>query len=190
MKVVCLVGSPRVGGNTDIVTDAFAETAKKLGAEVKKYHLNQLKFRGCQGCMGCKKVKETCVIPDDLTQVLEDVRHCDVLVLGTPVYYGEATSQLKAFVDRTYCYLTPDFMTSKHPSRLTSGKKLAFIQVQNHPDPNMFKDIFPRYQMFLGWYGFDDIQLVRATGVGEKGDVNKYPEVLKQAEDLAKKWIK
>lgn len=189
MKVVCLVGSPRVGGNTDIIGDKFLEAAKKLGAEVKKYYLNQLKFRGCQACMGCKKVKETCVIPDDLTQVLEDVRKCDVLLLSSPVYYSEITAQLKAFIDRTYCYLTPDFISSSNPSRLAKGKKMAFILAQNHPDANMFKDIFPRYQSIFGWYGFDDIQLLRVVGVAEKGDVNKHPEVFQQTEELAKKWI-
>ncbi len=186
MKVVCVLGSPRIGGNTDIVADAFLETAKKAGAETKKFYLNKMQYRGCQACMGCKKTAETCVLKDDLSPLLDEVRQCDVLVLCSPVYYGDITSQMKAFIDRTYCYLTPDFMSSPHPSRLKSGKQLVFIQAQGHPDLKQFQDIFPRYEFFLKWYGFEKTYLIRAVGVVEKGMVKSHPEVLQLAEKVAK----
>ncbi len=190
MKVVCLIGSPRVGGNTDLLADEFLHTAQDLKAEVKKYYLNQLSYRGCQACMGCKKVKETCVLKDDLSQVLEDVKTCDIALFCTPVYYGDITSQMKAFIDRTYCYLTPDYITDiAHASRLSKGKKLVFVMAQGHPDPEQFKDIYPRYEFFLKWYGFDDRHLLRAVGVGNKGDVKSH-SIMSEAKELAQKLIK
>ena len=71
-----------------------------------------MNFKGCQGCGACKAEKEKCVVQDDLTQVLEAVRETDVLVLASPVYFADVTAQMKAFVDRTYSFLKPDFETN------------------------------------------------------------------------------
>jgi len=187
MKCVCVLGSPRVNGNSEIIAQTFLKTMESMGAETKTFTLNKLKYRGCQACMGCKKTLETCGVKDDLTAVLDATKEADVLVLATPVYYGDVTSQAKGFIDRTYSFLGPDYMTSPKAGRLAPGKKLVFIQVQGHPDPKIFNDIYPKYSNFLKWGGFEESYLLRATGVGDKGDVNKYPQVLEEAKSLAHK---
>ncbi|MGD9505996.1 MAG: flavodoxin family protein [Syntrophobacteraceae bacterium] len=54
MKIICLLGSPRKNGNSAAIAERFCETAKKSGAEVQTFALNELNFRGCQACMACK----------------------------------------------------------------------------------------------------------------------------------------
>ncbi|MGO8942464.1 MAG: NAD(P)H-dependent oxidoreductase, partial [Syntrophobacteraceae bacterium] len=54
MNIVCLLGSPREKGNSAAIANRFCSTAQGLGAEVKTFTLNNLKYRGCQGCMACK----------------------------------------------------------------------------------------------------------------------------------------
>lgn len=187
MKIICLHGSPRPGGNSTFIANRFCETAEKRGAEIDHFYLNKLKFRGCQACMTCKTKLERCVLKDELTQVLDAVREADVLVMATPIYYGDVSSQLKAFIDRTFSYLVPDYATNPDPSRLAPGKKLVFIQVQGHPDENQFNDVFPRYDFFFKWYGFSESHLIRACGVMEKGEVESRDDVMKIAEDTAGK---
>ena len=189
MKVVCLLGSPRSRGNSTSVAKRFCESAEKSGADTNTFHLNKLKFRGCQACMTCKRKLERCVLEDDLAEVLEAVRGADVLVMATPVYYGEVSSQLKAFVDRTFSYLVPDYTTNPNPSRLQPNKKLVFIQTQGQPDENQFADVFPRYEYFFKWYGFDNNHLIRACGVMDKGDVENRPDVIELAERTAEKLV-
>lgn len=189
MKVVCLLGSPRLKGNSATLAGEFCNTARKRGAAVRTFALNKLSYRGCQACMACKKKRDKCVLKDDLAPVLEAVRDCDVLVMATPTYYGEVSSQLKAFIDRTYSYLVPDFVTNPQPSRLAPGKKLVFIQTQTDPDAAHFGDVFIRYQSFFQWYGFRECRLVRATGVSEVGDVLKKKAVLKLAAKTAAEVI-
>ena len=185
MKITCLLGSPRVKGNSEILARTFLDKAESLGAETQVFALNKLKYRGCQGCMGCKTRYEECVIKDDLTEVLDAVRHTDILILATPVYYGDVTSQLKGFIDRTFCYLVPDFHTNPNPSRLAKGKKLVFILPQGDPDQKNFADIFPRYSKFFQWYGFDETYLIRGTGLVDKGSVAECQDIVQQAEQLA-----
>lgn len=137
--------------------------------------------------MTCKTKLERCVLKDDLTEVLDAVREADVLVLATPVYYGDVSSQLKAFIDRTFSYLVPDYATNPDPSRLRPGKKLVFIQTQGQPDEKQFSDVFPRYDFFFKWYGFKESHLIRACGVTDKGEVETRQDVMKLAEDTAGK---
>jgi len=189
MKIVSLFGSPRPKGNSTAIAKHFCETAEKLDAEVKIFPLNKLKYRGCQACMTCKTKLEKCVLKDDLAEVLEAVRETDILVLATPVYYGDVSSQLKAFIDRTFSYLVPDFATSSKPSRLAPGKKLVFIVAQGEPDVSRFDDIYPRYEEFFQWYGFNDNHLIRACGVFDKGAVETRQDVMQLAEATAKKLL-
>ena len=185
MKIVCLLGSPREKGNSATIANRFCDTAEKLGAEVQNFTLNKLEYRGCQGCMACKTKLDRCILEDDLTEVLDAVRETDVLVLATPIYYWDVTSQLKAFLDRTYSYLVPDFMTNPNRSRLAPGKKLVFIQVQGNPDETMFNNAFPKFDYFFKGYGFSETHLVRACDVRELGEVTAHEDIMKLAEQTA-----
>ncbi|MFQ3573401.1 MAG: flavodoxin family protein, partial [Thermodesulfovibrionales bacterium] len=143
MKVLCLLGSPRTKGNSAWMAAQLLNRLKgKKGVKVKTYFLNKLKYKGCIACYACKTKSENCALKDDLTPVLNDVKECDVLIMSTPTYYGEVSSQLKAFIDRTFSFLNPDYVTNPKKSRLDEGKKLVFIIAQGHPDEEFFKDVF------------------------------------------------
>jgi len=187
MKILCLLGSPRPKGNSSILAHRFCETAKGLGAKVRIFSLNKLEYRGCQACLACKKKLESCALNDDLARVLEEVRTCDVLVLATPIYYGEVSSQMKAFIDRTFSFLKPDYVSNPRPSRLDPGKRLVFIITQGQPDEFQFDDVFPRYDAFFRWYGFEAGELIRVCGVMDPGDVEAHREALELAEATARK---
>lgn len=148
MKVVCVLGSPRRNGNSSTVARRFVDKARSNGADIQVYFLNELEFRGCQACMACKTIREDCVLNDGLTSVLKDVSRTDILVLASPIYFGGVSAQMKAFIDRTYSFLTPHFYRNKKHSRLDPGKKLVFILSQGQKEESKFQDIFPRYDIF------------------------------------------
>jgi multimeric flavodoxin WrbA len=184
-KIVTLLGSPRVNGNSAAIAGRFMETAKKLGAETTTFSLNKLNFRGCQACMMCKDKLDRCALKDDLEPVLDEIRDADVLVLATPVYFADITAQMKMFIDRTYSYYVPDFLNNPVPSRLLPGKQLVFIQTQAQPAEKLFDDIYPKYEFFFQFLGFKDNRLIRAIGVNDAGDAEKQERIMKLAEDLA-----
>jgi multimeric flavodoxin WrbA len=181
MKIVAVLGSPRPQGNSGALAQKFLDEARALGADTRVFLLNQTDFKGCQGCLTCKTKNQACVVEDDLAAVLEAVKGADVLVLASPVYFGDLSGQLKCFFDRTYSYLNPDFS-----SRLPAGKKAILVLTQANPDPAQFSDIFPRYERWLKMYGFDPVYLLRATGVRDPGDLSRQPAVLDQAAALAR----
>jgi len=187
MKIVCLLGSPRPKGNSSTLARRLCDRARELGAKVQVIRLNKLTYRGCQACMACKTKTDRCILKDDLEAVLEAVRGADTLVLASPIYYGEIASQLKAFIDRTFSFLAPDYTTNPRPSRLVPGKRLVFILAQGQPDDRQFDDVFPRYEYFFKWYGFTETYLIRTCGVMDVGDVEAHREAILLAEETAAK---
>lgn len=185
MKIVSVLGSPRSRGNSSTIAGRFTDAAAQLGATVETFELNRLSYRGCQGCYACKKTLDHCVLNDGLTPVLAAVKEADLVVLATPVYYGDVTAQLKGFIDRSYSYLKPDYITNPQPSRL-EPKKLLFVLTQGHPDQALFADIFPRYDSFLRWMGFSETRLIRACGIGPATSDSVPEEVLTQADEAAR----
>ncbi len=188
MNIVMLLGSPRPKGNSTAIAKHFGSIAEERGASVQTFALNKLKYRGCQACMTCKTKLERCVLKDDMIAVLDAIREADVLVLASPVYYGDISSQLKAFVDRTFSYLKPDYMTNSDPCRLAPGKKLVFILAQG-ADESQYSDIFAKYETFFKWYGFEDTHLIRACGVEKKGDVESREDILQLTRETVEKLL-
>ncbi len=189
-KIVCLLGSPRPKGNSTTIAKRFCESAEKLGAQVTTFALNKLTYKGCQACMTCKTKLDKCVVKDDLAQVLDSIRDADILVMATPTYYADVSGQMKCFIDRTFSYLVPDYMTNSNPSRLSPGKKLVFIQTQGQPEESMYADVFPRYDFFFKWYGFKDNYVIRGCGLMNTGEAEAREDVMKLAEETARKVMK
>ena len=127
------------------------------------------------------------MVEDDLAPVLSAVRAADVLVMTSPIYFGQVTGQLKCFIDRTYSFLRPNYMTDPNPSRLAPGKKCVFILTQGDPNEKDY-DVFPVYEGFLKWFGYEThsirgLGMVAATAAAERQDL------LKRAEDLARQVV-
>lgn len=190
-RLVCLMGSPRPHGNSAAMAGALCEGAAGAGAQVATFRLNELDYRGCQGCLACKKKAQACVLDDGLTPVLEAVRDCDVLVLATPVYFGEVTAQLKGFIDRSFSYLVPGYAHAPRGerSRLAPGKTLVFVIAQGHPREDLFTDIAPRYAYFYNWLGFTESRVLRACAVYHPGDAKAREGLLAEAAALGREVV-
>jgi multimeric flavodoxin WrbA len=184
MKIVAVLGSPRPKGNSALMAEAFLTAAREQGADTEVYLLNQMNIHGCQGCGKCKTDSEICVVDDDLKQVYDSIRGADILVLASPVYFGDLSGQLKCFWDRTYALINPDFST-----RLAPGKKSVMFLAQANPNEDMFDDIHPRYERWLKMFGFNDNYQIRAVGVRDAGVVKDQPETLEQAKKLAQELV-
>jgi multimeric flavodoxin WrbA len=191
MKISCLLGSPRQNSNSATIARRFTDTAASLGASVETVVLNQLAYRGCQGCMSCKTTSDKCVLQDDLTEVLESLKQMDIVVMAMPVYCSDVPGQVKCFLDRTFSYLKPDYRSEGNPSRVPAGKKLLFIITQGAPVEELFSEIPQKYQAFLKRsMGFGETHLIRGVGVGGGGTVGVPEQYMREAEEIARFIIK
>ena len=185
MKITAILGSPRPKSNSSALAYKILEKAKELGAETAVFTLNKLQYKGCQACETCKTKLDHCVLKDDLTPALEAVHQADVVILATPVYFGEASGQFKSFFDRTYSFLNPD-----RTSRLPSGKTSVLIMAQGQPDLNLYTDVHARYEGWLKRYGFTTNYLLRMNGPRPADSLSQRPDLVAEAESLAATLMK
>lgn len=100
-KVLILSGSPRMGGNSDILCDEFAKGAAESGNSVEKIRIAAKNVAPCSGCYYCRDHGGECAHKDDMADILQKMIDADVLVLSSPVYFYSIDAQLKAVIDRT-----------------------------------------------------------------------------------------
>ncbi len=99
VKILGIVGSPRVGGNTETLVAEVLKAAAAEGAETELVRLAEVEVKPCTGCLACKETKQ-CPIDDDLMLVFDKMAAADGIILGSPVYFSSATPQIKALIDR------------------------------------------------------------------------------------------
>ena len=104
MKVVAVNGGPRPSHNTAELLEGAIEGARSKGAEVERFDLYKLDFKGCRGCFACKrkggKSLHKCAIKDGLTPVLEAIADADALLVGSPIYFSDVTGETRSFLER------------------------------------------------------------------------------------------
>ncbi len=100
-KVLILSGSPRKGGNSDILCDEFMKGATERGNIVEKIRVSEKNIKPCSACYFCRDNGGKCVHKDDMAEILQKMIDADVLVLASPVYFYSVDAQLKALIDRT-----------------------------------------------------------------------------------------
>jgi multimeric flavodoxin WrbA len=111
MKVIGFNGSPRKKWNTATLLKEALKGAASRGAQTELIHLYDLDFKGCKSCFACKtKGGESygrCAVQDGLTPILKKVEGVDALILGSPIYFGTVSGEMKSFMERLmFPYLT------------------------------------------------------------------------------------
>ena len=121
-KIVIIDGGPRRNMNTAQMLESVAQGAESAGAEVKTVRLYDMDYKGCISCMACKlkgKASNVCRYKDALAPVLEDISQADGLVLGSPIYFGDVTGQMRAFLERlTFPWLSYNDYSITAPKRM------------------------------------------------------------------------
>ena len=100
MKIIGIVGSSRKGGNTETLTKIALEEIQKAGIETELITLADKEIKPCDACLSCRQTGE-CHIKDDLPPILKKMLEADGIILASPVYFGSASPQIKALIDRS-----------------------------------------------------------------------------------------
>ena len=131
MKTIMIIdGGPRKNMNTAQMLQKVAEGALSVGKEieVKTVRLYDLDYKGCMSCMACKikgKASNVCKFKDALTPVLEEIAQADGLVMGSPIYFGDVTGQMRTFLERlAFPWL------SYNDYSMTAPKKMPVILIE------------------------------------------------------------
>jgi multimeric flavodoxin WrbA len=184
MKTVGFVGSPRKGGNTEILVEEILAGASEKGSETVIYNVNELRIAGCQACYYCRD-HIGCVLKDDMQKMYEEIIKADAVVFGSPIYMWQMSGQMKIFIDRLLPFLNPAYSLKK-------GKRkdliLAFTQGQS--ESAIFMPYYESTGEMLEFLGFNIAGLIVAPGVDEKEDIRKQKNTLQKARSMGQGLFK
>ena len=148
MKVMAINGSPRKKWNTATMLEKALEGAASEGAETELIHLYDLNFKGCTSCFACKlkdgKSYGKCAMKDELTHVLEKLRDVDAVILGSPIYLGNCTGEMRSFMER---FIFPYLVYSTSPMSLyPKNIPVGYIYTMGAKDENF--DVYGLHKVF------------------------------------------
>ena len=174
-KVLILSGSPRKGGNSDLLCSEFACGAQESGNETEIIRVAAKKIAPCSGCYFCRAHGGQCAHQDDMAEVLQKMIDADVIVMASPVYFYSIDAQLKAVIDRTL-------------ARWTEVKNKEFYYIITCADGAKQSvmttlDCLRAYADCVS--GAVERGVVYGTGVYQKGEIKTSP-AMKQAYEMGR----
>lgn len=176
-KVLILSSSPRRGGNSDTLCDELMRGAVEAGNEVEKIFLHDKDIHYCTGCSVCSQYKKPCPQKDDAAGLIDKMLACDVIVLGTPVYFYAMSAQLKTFLDRC-C----------GPYTEMKGKEFYFLAAaaEGEEGRQLLEHVFDNLMGFIDCLENPVVRgRVLATGVWHAGEIKGNP-ALQEAYEMGK----
>ena len=175
MKVIALNGSPRAGGNTDLLLGAAIEGT---GADVTVFRLNDMNIRPCQNCGGCDETG-ICIIRDDMDAVYDAIRSADRIILASPIYFMALSAQTKAMMDRSQAMWCEKYLLGRNPTK--EGCKGLLLVVGGMKRTSGVKCCETSATAFFRSIGVAEHESLGFVGIDRNGDMLKHPTALTDA---------
>lgn len=174
-KVLILSGSPRKGGNSDLLCDEFMRGAREAGHEVEKIRVQEKKVACCIACYACEKTG-VCAIKDDMAEIMQKMIDCDVMVLASPVYFYSIDAQLKAVIDRSVCRWTE-----------VKNKEMYYIMTAADKERTAVETTLACFRGYADCVeGAEEKGVIYGIGVYRAGEV-KETKAMQEAYEMGKK---
>ena len=189
MKVLGIAGSPRRGGNTDIILEQALEGAKSAGAETETIVISDLDIAPCLHCDGCL-AEGACVIQDDMQSVYPKLREAERIIVASPMFFMGLTAQTKALIDRCQALWALRYVLKQQLALNSGGERKGFFLSVGGTG---YKDNFDSARPILkSWMAVIDVKLageLTYAKVDEKGAVKEHPTALQDAFEAGKKLV-
>lgn len=182
MTLLAINGSPRLGGNTDLLLQAALDGAREAGARTELVQLSGLSIAECDGCHACWDGAD-CVKQDDMNAIYEQIAQADAILFGTPVYWYGVTGLMKLLLDRMVYFNTP----ANRP--LVRGKPAGVVVPFEEHDPAMADGVLETFRKSLAYLEMTFAGAVVVPGVTELGEVRDHAEALAQARELGRRLV-
>ncbi len=185
MKVLGILGSPRIGGNSDILLDQALTGARVNGAKTEKVILSRKKIAGCLDCTKCNETG-ICVIKDDMLKIHQKILQSDAVIHSVPLYFWAMTSQMKAYLDRWCAFFDGNWSWHKTYAPKMQGKRIGLITVCGDSQAHTADPIVHSFRETCKFSGLRLFPVVQASAAG-KGEIDKNKRAKKEAYDLGRK---
>ena len=167
-NILVVHGSPRKGGNSQMMADAFIEGTKQAGNEIRQINVGTAKIGGCLACEYCFTHGGQCVQKDDMQDLYEHLEWCDTVVYAFPLYYYSYPAQIKAFMDRQFCAIG---------GRKFAMRKTALLMPFEDKDITTADGLVKSFEIAMNYCHQEILGIVLCNNTYEKGAIAGKPEL-------------
>ena len=186
MKILGIMGSPRIKGNTDLLLDEALKGAQCQGAEIEKIIVDKLNISPCKEYYGCLN-DGNCVIKDDMDNIYPKLLQVDGIIIASPIFFYGITSQLKALIDRCQAIWARKYILKQKLS--DQERKGAFIAVGATRGKQLFDGSILVIKNFFQVIDVRYVDELLIRSVDKKGEIKGHPTALSGAFELGKKLV-
>ena len=162
-NILVLTGSPRMGGNSDVLADAFIKGATAAGHDVVKCEVGKKNIMGCKACDTCYSKGKPCSFDDDFNSIVPLIKKADGIVFITPLYWFTFPTQLKAAIDKMYSFLIGE-------KELNIKESMLLVCAETNVVSD-FDGIVSTYKLIVDYQKWSDRGQLIVPGVLNKGDI-------------------
>jgi multimeric flavodoxin WrbA len=184
LRVLGIMGSPRIKGNTDLLLDEALRGAQSQGAEMEKITVDKLKIAPCREYYGCLR-DGNCVIRDDMDDIYPKLLEADGIIVASPMFFYGLTSQVKALIDRCQALWARKYILKQDLP--DSGRKGAFIAVGATRGKKLFDGSIMTVKYFFQSIGVKYVDELLVRGVDKRGEIKQHPSALSDAFELGRR---
>jgi len=188
-RVLCVYGSPRVRGNTDLLLDALVQGIEGAGGAAERVYLRNLEISPCREIYACKNAGR-CALDDDMQPLYDALRDADAIALASPVMFYSVSAHTKAFIDRCQAFWCVKYLRgeSVNRSRL-AARKGVFLSVGGSKGQKIFEGALLTFRYFLDTLDGAPWKSLTYREIDEKGDIAGHPTALAEAQELGAELV-
>jgi multimeric flavodoxin WrbA len=188
MKIIAFLGSPREGGNTELILKETIGGIEELGLIVQVFNLNLMNISPCQNCGGCDETG-VCVYEDDMTQIYDAIRSADRIILASPIFFFALSAQVKVMIDRCQAFWCEKYLLKKPiPEGLYKRKGLLLL-VGGQKKEIGIQCAEASAKAFFRTVSVPEHKTLSYMGIDSKGAILQHPTALKEAYEAGKALI-
>jgi multimeric flavodoxin WrbA len=181
---LCVYGSPRIRGNTDLLLDAFAEGLESCGATTQRVYLRNLSISPCREIYACER-EGRCALKDDMQPLYDALRTTDAIALASPIMFYNVSAHTKAFLDRCQAFWCIKYRrhekVTEHP---LVERKGVFLSVGGSKGQKLFDGALLTVKYFLETVDAVLWNSLTYRNIDERGDIERHPSALEESKAL------
>ncbi|NWF52116.1 MAG: flavodoxin family protein [Nitrospirae bacterium] len=188
MKIIAFFGSPREGGNTELLLKETINGIEDSGFKVHVFNLNRMNITPCQNCGGCDDTG-ICIYEDDMSQIYEAIREADRIIIASPVFFFGVSAQTKIIIDRCQCFWCEKYLLKKPIPEGKHGRKGLLLLVGGMKKEIGIQCSEATVMAFFRTVNVPTHETLGFLGIDAKGAILKHPTALVEAYNAGKKLV-
>ncbi len=188
LRIMALFGSPRRGGNTDILLEEVLRGIGQKEVEIQKIYPAELNISPCRECRKCEE-RGKCVISDQMQEIYSKLLTTDAIILASPIFFYGLTAQTKAFVDRCQALWARRYILKMESGRKARAKGW-FVAVGATRGARLFQGAALTVKYFFDAFAAEYVGELFFSGIEKKEEILSRPAALQQAFELGKQITK